>query len=253
MTDPSNEQPMESFDRGNPERRCSAKRSDGSGEQCRKWAIRGGKTCATHGSSTKAARLKARERLENAADKMAKMLLRMATDENVSEAVRLRAITEALSRAGITERTALEIEVGPTPAWLQILEGVAGVESGSRESFRRRRDGLPPVPPALAGQPTETHSGADVIDAQIVSPAEEFASRFVGRGVNGDHQADTHQDAEDAPTGRTAPGTGHSGGSSDGSMPLEDAAIAAAQLRRNAKPMPPPLAMRALPPGRVRQ
>jgi hypothetical protein len=150
MTDLSNESPMESetFDRGNPNRRCTAHKSDGSGERCRKWAILGGTTCercrkwailggttcATHGSGTKNAKRKARERLEAAADRMARELLGMATDTNVSESVRLAAIKDALSRAGISERTAIDVTHELKP-WEQIYD-TAAIEGGSRSDYR---------------------------------------------------------------------------------------------------------------------
>jgi hypothetical protein len=116
MNTPSNNAPME-FDRGDPTRRCTA-HSSRTRERCRKWAILGGTTCATHGSSTKAAKRKARERLENAADRMARELLRMATDQNVSDALKVNAIRDALDRGGVGTKLKLKFQPSPTkPFW----------------------------------------------------------------------------------------------------------------------------------------
>jgi hypothetical protein len=182
---------------------------------------------------------------------MAKALLGMAMDGNISEAVRLAAIKDALSRAGVTEKTAVEVEVALKP-WEQILTGVAEqVESGSRAEFRRSRgiaDDSDSIPLALADRPMPDADG--IVDAEIVSPTDEFVSRIVGCHVNDDGQADTHDDAERTGDPRTAPGTGQPGGSTGGMLPMDEAAMIAAQMRRNAPPMPPPAGLRALPPGR---
>lgn len=251
MTDASNDQPMEAFDRGNPARRCTGHRRNG--DQCRKWAMRGGSVCGTHGGRAPQVKAKARQRLEEASDRMAKALLGMATDDNVTDAVKLAAIRDALSRAGITEKTAVEVEVALKP-WEQILEGVAEqVESGSRAEFRRSQgiaDDSDSTPPALADRPTPDADG--IVDAEIVSPTDEFVSRIVGRHVNDSDEPMTHGDAERRRDEHTAPGTGQAGGSTGGLMSLEEANEEAARLRRNAArtPMPPPAGLRALPPGR---
>jgi hypothetical protein len=59
---------------------------------------------------------KARQRIEAAADRMARELLRMAVDQNVSDTVKLAAIRDALDRAGL--KPPAEIAVSQTPAYL---------------------------------------------------------------------------------------------------------------------------------------
>lgn len=131
------------FDRGNPARRCSA--HNRAGDRCRKWAILGGTTCGTHGGRAPQVKRKARQRLEEAADRLARELLNMATDPDVAESVRLSAIKDALDRGGVSAKSAVEVEVGPLKPWEQIMDGLAmdrltKVVGGSREEFRRSRD-----------------------------------------------------------------------------------------------------------------
>ena len=83
---------------------------------------------------------KARERLEEASDRLARELLKMAVNPEVSESVRLSAIKDALDRAGVSAKTAVEVEVGPPKPWEQILNGMTELEGGSREEFRRSRE-----------------------------------------------------------------------------------------------------------------
>lgn len=154
MSDASNDQPMEPFDRGNPARRCTAHRKNG--DRCRKWAILAGYVCATHGGRAPQVRAKAQQRLTEAADRMARELLNMASDTNVSESVRLAAIRDALSRAGVSERTAVEVTHELKPFDQLYGDVMAG---GSRADFRREMGYPDPEPmPAITDQDTH-HSG----------------------------------------------------------------------------------------------
>jgi hypothetical protein len=57
----------------------------------------------------------ARARLENAADRLARQLLGMAEDPDMAPAVKLAALRDALDRAGIGARTALDVSVELKP------------------------------------------------------------------------------------------------------------------------------------------
>ena len=133
MTDLSNLEPIDRWARSaNPERRCTAHRKNG--DQCKNAARHGTNVCDFHGAKAPQVKRKARQRIEEAADRMACELLKMATDDNVADSVKLAAIRDALDRAGLAARTAVEVEVGPPKPYELILEKI---EAGSRAEYRR--------------------------------------------------------------------------------------------------------------------
>jgi hypothetical protein len=142
--------------------RCTAHRKNG--DQCKRAAITGGRVCTHHGGSAPAVKAKARQRIEDAADRMARELLKMAVDENVSEAVKLAAIRDALDRAGLAAPKAVDVAIAPKP-WEQIFDDIGG---GSRAESRARR-GMPDDDlnewhaPALIGS-SDAHA---IVDAEL--------------------------------------------------------------------------------------
>lgn len=136
MRDLSSDEPIDRWARSaHPDRRCTAHRKNG--DQCKNAARQGANVCDFHGARAPQVKRKARQRLEEAADRLACQLLRMATDDDVADSVKLAAIRDALDRAGLSAKTAVEIEVGPPKPYEQILDGITVLEGGSREVFRR--------------------------------------------------------------------------------------------------------------------
>jgi hypothetical protein len=101
---------------------------------------------------------------------MACELLKMATDDHVSDSVKLAAIRDALDRAGLAARTAVEVEVGPPKPYEVILQRI---EAGSRAEYRRSR-GIPDDSDADQIRPLANRSrelpaeDGEPIDAEIV-------------------------------------------------------------------------------------
>lgn len=91
----------------NPQRRCTAKRTNG--KPCRKWAIQGGNVCATHGGKAIQVVQKARIRVQNHADKLMRTELEFAYDETKDANVRLKAVQDALNRAGLQPISVVQV------------------------------------------------------------------------------------------------------------------------------------------------
>jgi hypothetical protein len=147
MTDPSTPEPIDGPPwpewRGNAARRCVGHKKNG--EQCRRHARQGTSVCDFHGAKAPQVKAKARQRLEEAADRMARELLNMASDGNVSDATKLAAIRDALDRAGVSAKQALELSTARQPEpWELLLADIAfdGIAQITREESRARR-GLP--------------------------------------------------------------------------------------------------------------
>lgn len=162
MSNPSESEPIE-WNRGNPARRCTAHKKNG--EQCRRWAIRGGTVCTHHGGRAPAVRARARQRLDEAADRMAKQLLGIAESAE-SEAVKLAAVRDALDRAGLKPPAQVEVSAKPTEPWEEVMGDIAMSVGRTTRAEHRAARGLPPEEPR-ALPPME------IVDAEIVDDSPE--------------------------------------------------------------------------------
>lgn len=175
MNDLSTPQPVvkwseQWWDNAKPEvqaHRCTAHRKNG--HRCKRAAINGGRVCTHHGGNAPAVKAKARQRLEDAADRMARELLRMAIDENVSDAVKLAAIRDALDRAGLSPRAGVSVQVERRP--FEVI--FDDIYSGSRAASRLRRSVLTGEEIDAVETKLESSSGdgqavTPVIDAEII-------------------------------------------------------------------------------------
>jgi hypothetical protein len=124
-------------------RRCHG--HNGDHEPCRKTSMDFQQVCGTHGGRAPQAKRKARQRLEEAQDRMAKALLGIAEGAE-SEAVKLAAIKHVLAIGGLSEKHAVAVEVELKP-YEDILANLGGVGFITREESRARR-GLPALGPA---------------------------------------------------------------------------------------------------------
>lgn len=184
----SDDSPIDGWDRGNPERRCTAHKK--TGERCKRWAIRGGTVCTHHGGSSGPVRARARRRLEDAADRLAKQLLGIAEGAE-SEQVRLSAVKDALDRAGLKPPTQVDVQVGPKP-WENLVESIVPM---TRAESRAQR-GMPDLTPRFAPQRALPATAEPyVVDAEVVDPparpVDEVPTPAWGNGATELPQAGT--------------------------------------------------------------
>ncbi len=177
MSEPSDGGAIDDWNRGNPARRCTAHKK--TGEQCRRWAIRGGTVCTHHGGNTPAVKAKARRRLEEAADRLAKQLLDIAEGAE-SEQVRLSAVKDALDRAGLKPPTQVDVAVGHQP-WRDLVENVTTMTRAESRSRRGVPDDTPRWTPPT---PISANGDGNIVDAEVVeAPCDGVGrSEATGRG-----------------------------------------------------------------------
>ena len=155
-----------------PAVRCTARKRNG--EPCKAMAARGATVCRVHGGSAPQVKAAAQRRLQNAADALVQRLLGFALDDgDTPPAVALAAIRDALDRAGMSTKHAVEVEVGPTPAWQQALTGLSAMtRAESRAARGLPDDSLAQEPPqrALTSAQADEPIDAEVIDDGPLSP-----------------------------------------------------------------------------------
>ncbi len=145
-------------------RRCTAHRKNGA--QCAKVAMDAQRVCGTHGGRAPQAKRKARQRIEEAQDLMARELLKMAVDDSITDATKLNAIKHALAIGGLSEKTSVEVEVGLKP-WEEVLQGISSITRAESRAAR----GLPAptdAPNELTARPGRPYEHElNIVDAEV--------------------------------------------------------------------------------------
>jgi hypothetical protein len=167
------------------EAQCTA-RSKCTGKRCRAPSMLGGNVCRAHGGAAPQTRAKALRRLQQAADVLVQRLLGLALDGEAPDAVALQAIRDALDRAGLGAKQALELSAKPLAPWEEIMGDIALEVGRTTRAEHRARRGLPPsAPPAL---PTPE---IEVVDAELVPEQEPHTYRPSCDGDDATHPGPT--------------------------------------------------------------
>lgn len=138
------------------------------GNRCRRYAIKGGNVCLSHGGGAPQVRRKAQERLLGAADLMVGVLINIARNRYMPAAARVTAARDLLDRAGIgvEELRGRGLELSDTSISIVVVQNAqqpSGVTLDVQpEMVDTRQNGhrtaLPPWAAALGiteGKPTE--------------------------------------------------------------------------------------------------
>jgi hypothetical protein len=174
----SNARPIRKFSEewwanyAHPDNRCVAHRKNGN--QCLRPARLGATVCRFHGGNAPQVIAKARERIELAADRMARELLGIATTAD-SEAVKLAAVKDALDRAGLSPKQAVDVAVELKP-WEELLRDAVFDMRSTREEAAARRGLTQPKP--------------EIVDAEVVPDTADLGASAHARQRERDEQGD---------------------------------------------------------------
>jgi hypothetical protein len=124
---------------------------------------------------------KARERLNLAADRMARELLGIATGAE-SEAVKLAAVKDALDRAGLGAKQALEVSAKPLEPWEELMGDVMQITRAQHMAIYHPDKAAPA--PALP----PSDDGLEVVDAEVVPDDPETQPDSPGERCDGNRQ-----------------------------------------------------------------
>lgn len=115
------------------DKRCVALTRSGHyrGSRCVKWRARGTRVCLRHGAQLPNVRKHALKNLLGAADDAVSELIRVALlKKNVSDADKIKALSQLLDRAGVVGKQEIEVTTKP---WQKMLKALAGDDEAPSE------------------------------------------------------------------------------------------------------------------------
>lgn len=200
-------------------------------------AARGANVCRVHGGSAPQVKAAAKRRLDQAAEVLTARLLGFALDQGVSDEVALKAVKDALDRAGMAAPKQADVNVTHELKPFEHVEQTM-IESGSRSDYRASVGRPDPVeslaneaPPALAG---DDHAARLIpLPAGYVLEGEVVESEAVGDGEGRSHMAGHSTPDDRSEFGRQTLANGVLAlPAPQGYLPAEEAMAQAAEANR---------------------
>jgi hypothetical protein len=104
------------------ERRCRGHKK--TGERCQRPAILGGTVCRHHGGAAAHVKKAAQARMDNFADRAARILIGIAEAPDTPHPVKLAAVKDLLDRCGLSARTAVDVNL-ELPRYARLFDKIA--------------------------------------------------------------------------------------------------------------------------------
>lgn len=174
-------------------RRCSAHRTNG--QPCKGWAMLGQNVCSKHGGSAPQSVDAAKRRLLAAADPLMADLIALARNEKLDPSVRLRAIADALDRAGLSAKQSVELTLAP---WQEAIHDLIGDET----DFMIVNGEVEEPPNGPDWVPGDDPGDADISDKALTRDSTD--RRQDVRGFNSDRLQRTRGAHHDPPPPRSS-------------------------------------------------
>lgn len=183
------------------ETQCTA-RSKRTGKRCRAPSMLGGNVCRAHGGAAPQTRAKAQRRLQQAADVLVQRLLGLALDGDVPDAVALQAIRDALDRAGLGAKQAVELSTKEPEPWEEMMMDFANTSRARHEVLEQLVRRGEPLPKVLANP-----ARPDIMDAEVVTAQEthDYSPRAAVGDADRPEAADRPSDKSATSTASVAP------------------------------------------------
>lgn len=152
--------------------RCVAHKK--TGERCKNAAILGATVCRFHGGAAPHVKRAARARIENAADLMAKELLRIALSAE-SETVALAAVKDALDRGGLKAPSEVVLSQGEPKCYETVFDSIGGNPTGESADTNTDYGSA-----GIDGSPASAYGDTAYTDAQAIAEENREPSSDTG-------------------------------------------------------------------------
>lgn len=185
----------------NPERVCAGTTSKG--VRCRRFAIAGSTVCRHHGGATRHVVAKARVRVENASNKLMGKLIEFAFDDTKPPDVQLRAMRDALDRAGLRAPSEVVLSQGEPKAYETVFDSIGGTPPAEWPSVASATDSAG-VDQALSRQGC-AQSDSQTLDSEWLPESDDMPQPRRGEDIPPEVHCHIESEHDDPPESCSPP------------------------------------------------